>query len=130
MPRGGNIGAEPEECSNTRASSTSLEVALRFRRAQKRLNCNHQHEVLRTAGEVDDGEADAEALEAVENLLESYFVQIDGTFDKLEAIGAPLSVHPQFTGRGSMHFDPIGINSALRSGAMTCMRRRHKEPKR
>ena len=35
-----------------------------------------------------DGEADADALEAVENLLESYFVQIDGTFDKLEAIGA------------------------------------------
>ena len=33
-------------------------------------------------------EADAEALEAVENLLESYFVQIDSTFDKLEAIGA------------------------------------------
>ncbi len=33
-------------------------------------------------------EADGEALEAVENLLESYFVRIDGTFDKLEAIGA------------------------------------------
>ena len=33
-------------------------------------------------------EADAAALEAVENLLESYFVQIDSTFDKLEAIGA------------------------------------------
>ena len=35
-------------------------------------------------------EADAAALEAVENLLESYFVQIDSTFDKLEAIGAIL----------------------------------------
>ena len=33
-------------------------------------------------------EADAAALEAVENLLESYFVQVDSTFDKLEAIGA------------------------------------------
>ncbi len=33
-------------------------------------------------------EADAAALEAVENLLESYFVQIDSTFDKLEAVGA------------------------------------------
>lgn len=38
-------------------------------------------------GERDEAEADAEALEAVENLLESYFVQIDGTFDKLEALG-------------------------------------------
>lgn len=28
----------------------------------------------------------------MENLLESYFVQIDGTFDKLEAIGAPIMV--------------------------------------
>lgn len=32
----------------------------------------------------------SEELEAVENLLESYFVQIDSTFDKVEAIGAPL----------------------------------------
>lgn len=32
-------------------------------------------------------EEDAEKLEAVENLLESYFVQIDSTFDKLEAVG-------------------------------------------
>lgn len=38
-------------------------------------------------------EADAEALDAVENLLESYFVQIDGTFDKLEAIGAAAASH-------------------------------------
>jgi hypothetical protein len=44
---------------------------------------------LLTGGDGDrDAEADAEALEAVENLLESYFVQIDGTFDKLEALGA------------------------------------------
>lgn len=35
-------------------------------------------------------EADAAALEAVENLLESYFVQVDSTFDKLEAVGALL----------------------------------------
>ena len=41
-------------------------------------------------------EADAEALEAVENLLESYFVRIDGTFDKLEAIGAGLPLCPGF----------------------------------
>ncbi len=45
---------------------------------------------------MDEAEADAEALEAVENLLESYFVQIDGTFDKLEAIGVlsgPVTEH-------------------------------------
>lgn len=43
-----------------------------------------------------DAEADAEALDAVENLLESYFVQIDGTFDKLEALGAHcLALHQQ-----------------------------------
>ena len=31
-------------------------------------------------------------LEAVENLLESYFVQIDGTFDKLESLGKQMLV--------------------------------------
>ena len=36
-------------------------------------------------------EEDAEKLEAVENLLESYFVQIDSTFDKLEAVGENLT---------------------------------------
>ncbi len=43
-------------------------------------------------------EADAAALEAVENLLESYFVQVDSTFDKLEAIGVRASSR-----RGSKH---------------------------
>lgn len=32
-------------------------------------------------------EADSESQEAVENLLESYFMQIDSTYDKLKGIG-------------------------------------------
>lgn len=52
------------------------------------------YSVLRAAGVPEtDAEVDADALEAVENLLESYFVQIDGTFDKLEAIGASQHIY-------------------------------------
>ena len=37
-----------------------------------------------------DAELDAEATEDVENLLESYFIQIDRAFNRLTSLGAPL----------------------------------------
>lgn len=52
-------------------------------------------------GELDNGEGPEEseaeeALDAVENLLESYFVQIDGTFDKLQAVGEYIEDTEEF----------------------------------
>lgn len=38
-------------------------------------------------GQQDTAVDEAESHEAVENLLESYFMQIDGAYDRLDAIG-------------------------------------------
>ena len=38
------------------------------------------------AGQVVESDGSEEAAEAVENLLESYFMQIDGTYDRLVSI--------------------------------------------
>ena len=42
------------------------------------------------AGQVVESDGSEEAAEAVENLLESYFMQIDGTYDRLVSIGKEL----------------------------------------
>ena len=42
------------------------------------------------AGLAAESDGSEEAAEAVENLLESYFMQIDGTYDRLVSIGKPL----------------------------------------
>lgn len=44
------------------------------------------------AGQVIESDGSEEAAEAVENLLESYFMQIDGTYDRLVSIGKGLHV--------------------------------------
>jgi len=38
------------------------------------------------AGQIVESDGSEEAAEAVENLLESYFMQIDGTYDRLVSI--------------------------------------------
>lgn len=45
------------------------------------------------AGQVVESDGSEEAAEAVENLLESYFMQIDGTYDRLVSIGKGLQHH-------------------------------------
>lgn len=43
-------------------------------------------------GQALEGDGSEEAAEAVENLLESYFMQIDGTYDRLVSICKPPSI--------------------------------------
>ena len=40
-----------------------------------------------------ESDGSEEAAEAVENLLESYFMQIDGTYDRLVSIGKVMHYH-------------------------------------
>ena len=49
------------------------------------LCCNFSHDHVHT-GQVVESDGSEEAAEAVENLLESYFMQIDGTYDRLVSI--------------------------------------------
>jgi len=102
----GATGATPPPASSLQSGLTrgSLQRSgsMAYRRMSLSARPGHQPTSPRAGGDGNDGdalaseEADAEALEAVENLLESYFVQIDGTFDKLEAIGEYIEDTEQY----------------------------------
>ena len=49
------------------------------------------------AGQVIESDGSEEAAEAVENLLESYFMQIDGTYDRLVSIGKGLHLYSAYS---------------------------------
>ena len=59
--------------------------------------------MLFLAGLAAESDGSEEAAEAVENLLESYFMQIDGTYDRLVSICKPsLSLQMSATKHNTM----------------------------
>ena len=75
--------------------------------------------MLFVAGLAAESDGSEEAAEAVENLLESYFMQIDGTYDRLVSICKPsLSLQMSATKHNTM-FAMHGWNpltSAIHTG--------------
>ena len=63
-----------------------------------------------------DAELDAEATEDVENLLESYFIQIDRAFSRLTSLGAPLHYGGLWLQFLTLHRNLAGRQALLHSG--------------